>query len=132
MWWSILCLMLGSALVLAAIFGKHFYVGLKARLPIPAWQGRFWLIVSGGLTLLVGLGGLLGPSHEGARDFMERAFVTLDFGYEMVGGIIAVLVGVGFLLPSKEKVDVKARLFGVGAIFCGVIFITDSLWKMRR
>lgn len=132
MWGNILCLVLGLALVLVSAFGKHFYVGLKARVPVPAWQGRFWLIVSGGLAILAGLGGFLGSSHEGVRRFLERVFVTLGLGYEMFGGIIAVLVGVAFLLPGKEKVDIKARLLGAGAVFCGLIFIIDSLWKMRR
>lgn len=132
MWGSTLCLVLGSALVLGAIFGKRFYVGLKTRVPVPAWQGRFWLIVSGGLAILAGLGGFLGPSHGGVRRFVERAFVTFDLGYEMFGGIIAVLVGVAFLLPGKDKVDIKARLLGAGAVLCGLILISDSLWKMRR
>jgi hypothetical protein len=132
MWGNILCFVLGSALVLGAILGKHFYAGLKVRVPVPAWQGRFWLVISGGLLLPAGLGGLLGPSHTGVRHFMGRAFVTLDFGYEMFVGIIAVLVGVVFLVPGKEKANIKAKLLGAGAILCGVVFITDSLWKMRR
>jgi hypothetical protein len=34
MWGSILCLVLGSALLLGAVFLKRFYVGLKARVPV--------------------------------------------------------------------------------------------------
>lgn len=132
MWGEILCLVLGSALVLAAIVGRHFYAGLKVRVPIPAWQGRAWLVISGGLLLLTGLSGILGPSQIGVRHLMERVFVTLDFGYEMFGGIIAVLVGVGFLLPGKDNVDLRARLFGVGAAFIGLVLITDSFFKMKR
>jgi len=103
MWGSILCLVLGSALLLGAVFLKRFYVGLKARVPVPAWQGRLWFLISGGLALLTGLEGFLGPSHMGVRHFMERAFVILDFGYEMFGGIIAVLVGAAFLFAGKER-----------------------------
>jgi hypothetical protein len=132
MWGSILCLVLGSALVFGAIFAKHFYVGLKARVPVPAWQGRLWLVISGGLTLLAGLGGLLGPSHAGVLHFVERVFVRLDFGYEMYVGIIALLVGAAFLFAGKGKTDRIGRLMGGGAIFCGLIFISDSLWKMKR
>jgi uncharacterized membrane protein HdeD (DUF308 family) len=58
---------------------------------------------------------------------MERVFMVLDFGYEMFAGIIAVLVGVGFLGPSKEEIDIRARLLGAASIFCGLIFISDSL-----
>ena len=90
------------------------------------------MLVSGGLLLLMGLGGILGPSHIGLRHFVEQAFVTFDFGYEMFGGIIAVLVGVGFLLPGKDKVEIRARLLGAGLVFFGVILISDSLWKMKR
>src|SRR5437660_1238964 len=103
MWGSILCLVLGSALVLGAIFANHFYVGLKVRVPVPAWQGRLWFVISGGLLLLAGLEGFLGPSHTGVRYFMERAFVRFDFGYEMYVGIIAVLVGAAFLFAGKGK-----------------------------
>lgn len=134
MWGEILCLVLGSALVLGAILGKTFYAGLspKSRVPIPTWQGRAWLLISGGLLVLAGLGGLLGPSHAGVRHFMERTFVTLDLGYEMFGGIIAALVGMCFILPGQGKVDLRARLLGAGLTFFGVLLITDSLWKMRR
>ena len=132
MWGSILCLVLGSALLLGAIFAKQFSVGLKARVPVPAWQGRIWFVIAGGLALLAGLGGLLGPSHAGTRHFMERVFRSLDFGYEMYVGIIAVLVGAAFLFAGKGKTDRAARLMGAAAIFCGLIFISDSLWKMKR
>ena len=134
MWGEILCLVLGGALVLGAIFGERFYAGMspKARVPIPAWQGRAWFLISGALLLLTGLGGVLGPSDTGWRHFVERAFATFDFGYEMFGGLIATLVGVGFLLPGKDKVDIRARLMGAGLAFVGVILISDSLWKMKR
>jgi len=134
MWGEVLCLVLGGGLMLLAILGEKFYAGMspKARVPIPAWQGRAWLLISGGTLLLMGLGGVLGPSHTGLRHFVERAFVTFDFGYEMFGGIIAALVGVVFLLPGKDKVDMQARLLGAGLAFFGVILISDSLWKMKR
>lgn len=134
MWGAILCLVLGGALVLGAIFGERFYAGMspKARVPIPAWQGRDWLLISGALLLLTGLDGVFGPSDTGLRHFVERGFVTFDSGYEMFGGIIATLVGVGFLLPSKDKVEIQARLLGAGLAFFGVILISDSVWKMKR
>jgi hypothetical protein len=134
MWGEILCLVLGGALVLGAIFGKKFYAGMSpgARVPMPAWQGRAWVLMSGGLLLLTGVGGILGPSHAGLRHFVELAFVTFDFAYEMFGGIIAALVGVVFLLPGKDKVDIQTRLLGVGLVFFGVVLISDSLWKMKR
>jgi hypothetical protein len=132
MWGSILCVVLGSALLLGAIFAKHFYVGLKARVPVPAWQGRLWFVISGGLLLLAGLEGFLGPSRTGARHFMERVFTSLDFGYEMYVGIVALLVGAAFLFAGKGKTDRIGRLIGAGAILGGLIFISDSLWKMRR
>lgn len=132
MWVSILCLVLGSALLLGAIFAKHFYVGLRARVPVPAWQGRLWFVISGGLLLLAGLEGFLGPSHTGMRHFMEQAFTRLDFGYEMYVGIIAVLAGAAFLFAGKGKTDRIGRLIGAGALLGGLIFISDSLWKMRR
>ncbi|HEX7962017.1 MAG TPA: hypothetical protein VF493_19010, partial [Terriglobales bacterium] len=59
MWGSILCLVLGSALLLGAIFAKDFYVGLKSRVPLPSWQGRIWFVISGSLLLLAGLEGFL-------------------------------------------------------------------------
>ena len=135
MWGEVICLALGAALVLGSILGKNFYTGLSPRLrvPIPAWQGRIWLLFSGGLLVLTGLGGLLGPSsHTGLRHFVERAFATFDFGYEMFGGVILLLVGVVFLLPGENKVAVRARLMGVGLVLFGVILISDSLWKMGR
>jgi len=134
MWGEVLCLFLGAALVLGAILGKRFYAGLspKARVPIPKWQGRAWLLISGGLLLLMRLRGVLGPKRIGIHHFVERAFVTLDFGYEMFGGIIAALAGVGFLLPGKDKVDIQARLLGAGLVFFGLILISDGLWKMKR
>ena len=134
MWGEVVCLILGAALVLAALLGKTFYAGLtpKARVPIPGWQGRSWLLISGILIALTGLAGLLGESHTGLRHFVERAFVIFDFGYEMFGGAIALLVGVVFLLPGKDKVDIRARLMGAALVFFGVILITDGLWKMRR
>jgi len=82
--------------------------------------------------LLAGLEGLLGPSHAGKRYFMERFFTRLDFGYEMYVGIVAVLVGAAFLFAGRGKTDRIGRLMGVGAMFGGLIFISDSLWKMRR
>lgn len=132
MWGSILCLVLGSSLLLGAIFGRHFYVGLKVRVPVPAWQGRLWFVISGGLLLLAGLEGFLGPSHSGLRHSMEQVFAKLDFGYEMYVGIIAVLIGAAFLFAGKEKTDRIGRLLGAGAVFSGLIFISDSVWKMKR
>jgi hypothetical protein len=133
MWGEILCIVLGGALVLGASLGKKFYAGMspRSRVPIPAWQGRAWLLMSGGLLLSAGLGGVLGPSHAGMRHFVERAFVSFDFGYEMFGGIVATLVGVVFLVPGKEKVDIQAKLLGAGLVFFGIILISDSVWKMR-
>jgi hypothetical protein len=83
-WEDVLCFDLGAALVRRAIFGKSFYAGWspEAGVPIPAWHGRAWLLISGGLLVLMGLGGVLGPSHPGLHHVVERAFVTLDFGYE--------------------------------------------------
>jgi hypothetical protein len=89
-------------------------------------------VIAGGLALLAGLEGLLGPAHAGTRHFMERVFTRLDFGYEMYVGIIAVLVGAAFLFAGKGKTDRVGRLMGAGAILGGLIFISDSLWKMRR
>jgi len=132
MWGSFLCLVLGSALLVGAIFAKQFHVGLRARLPVPAWQGRIWFVIGGALALLAGLEGLLGPSHAGTRNFLGWIFAKLDFGYEMYVGIVAVLVGSAFLFAGKGKIDRVGRLMGAGAILCGLIFISDSLWKMRR
>ena len=134
-WGEIVCLALGTALVLGAILGKYFYTGLssRGRVPIPGWQGRICLLFFGGLLVLTGLGGILGPSsHTGLRHFVERAFVTFDFGYEMFGGIILLLVGVVFLLPGENKVTTRAKLMGVGLVLFGVILVSDSLWKMAR
>ena len=134
MWGAVICLILGVVVVLAAVFGKTFYAELspQARVPIPTWQGRTWLLISGGLLVLAGLGGLLGESHRGLRHFMERAFVTFDIGYEMFGGIVFALVGGGFLLPGKNKANIQTRLLGAGLAFVGLILISDSLWKMKR
>lgn len=132
MWGSIFCVVVGLVLLLVAIFGKHFHVGLSVRIPVPAWQGRLWLVISGGLALLTGLSGILGPSHTGVRHSIGRVFEMFDVGYEMFIGIMLLLVGLGFLVARNEKVDIKAKLFGVAGIFCGMIFITDSIWKMRR
>ena len=131
---SVICLTIGVVVVLVAVFGKTFYAGLspQARVPIPAWQGRTWLLISGGLLVLEGLGGLLGESYTGLRHFVERAFVTFDIGYEMFGGIIMALVGGVFVLPGKNKADNEARLLGAGLAFFGLILISDSLWKMKR
>jgi hypothetical protein len=89
-------------------------------------------VISGGLALLAGLDGLLGPLHADTRHFMERVFTWLDFGYEMYVGIIALLVGAAFLFAGKGKTDRVGRLLGAGGIFGGLIFISDSLWKMKR
>ena len=134
MWGEILCLVLGGALALGAIFGRKFYAGMSPsmRVSIPAWQGRLWFLISGGLLLLAELEGFLGPSHSGVRHFMEQTFTRLDFGYEIYVGIIAVLVGAAFLFASKGKTDRIGRLLGAGAVFGGLIFISDGLWKMKR
>jgi len=134
MWGEVVCLVLGGALVLGAIFWEKFYAGMspRARVPIPAAQGRAWLLICGGSILLMGLGGVLGPSHTELRRFVQQAFVTFDFGYEMFGGIITALVGVGFMVPGKDKVEIQARLLGAGLTFFGIVLIADSLWKMRR
>jgi hypothetical protein len=131
MWGSIICLVVGSALLLGAIFAKRFYVGLKSRVTVPSWQGRIWFVISGGLLLLAGLEGFLGPSRMGLRHFLERAFVKLDFGYEMYVGVIAFLVGAAFVFAGKGKTDRTGRWLGAGAIFGGLVLIGDSLSKLR-
>src|SRR5438128_1071684 len=123
MWEAVVYLILGLALVLAAVFGKTFYAGgLRpgARVPIPAWQGRTWLLIFGILIALIGVAGLLGDSHSGLRNFVERAFVIFKFGSEMFAGAIALFGGVVFLLPGKDKVEVQARLMGAGLVFFGL------------
>ena len=89
-------------------------------------------MIAGGMALLAGLEGLLGPSYPDIRHFIERVFTRLNFGYEMYVGIIAVLVGTAFVFAGKGKTDRVGRLMGAGAIVRGLIFISDSLWKMRR
>jgi hypothetical protein len=61
------------------------------------------------------------------RHFVEKAFVIFDFGYEMFGVIISLLVGVGFLLPGKDKVANGAKL-----LFFGAVQISDIVWEMAR
>jgi hypothetical protein len=134
MWGEVVCLVLGVFLALEAILGTRFFAGLSPgiKVPIPVWQGRSWLLIFGVLIALMGVSGLVGHSHPGLRQFVERAFVVFDFGYELFGGIIAVLVGLVFLLARKDKTDLVGRLLGAGAVFLGVVLIGDAVWKMQR
>jgi len=127
-------IVLGLVIVLAGTFWDRFHVGLtrSARVPVRAWQGRTWLLVSGSLIVLTGVAYLLGPAGVGVRHFAERASAVFDMGYEMFGGVLLVLVGGVFLFAGRDKSDQPARLFGAGGIFFGVILISDALWKMRR
>jgi hypothetical protein len=134
MWGEITCLVLGSALVLGGLWGKKFHSGLSSgsQMPIPAWQGRTWIIAMGAIIVFTGLARMLGKSSSPSVVFVERAFTAFDFLYEFIGGIIAALVGLGFLLAGKARVDRMARLLGAAGLFFGIVLITDALWKMRR
>ena len=132
MWGSVLCIVFGCLTLLVAGFAKQFHAGLRPGARIPAWQGRLWFFISGALLLLAGLDGVLGPQQAGVRHSLERTFATMALGWEMFGAMVAVLVGICFLWPTKEKVDFRARLLGVVAVFGGLMFISDVLWKLKH
>jgi uncharacterized membrane protein HdeD (DUF308 family) len=131
---EVITIVLGAALFLCGIFSKVFHVGFspKARISIPAMQGRFWLILSGILLLSAGAVALWGNAYSHASNFVGRTLLTFNFGYEIFSGFIAVLAGLVFLFAPKDKLDFKGRLLGVAAELLGFFLITDALWKMRR
>jgi hypothetical protein len=123
--------------VVGAILGKNFRAGLRGQVPVPAWQGRLWFAIVGGSLILSGLDGLLGQPRTGPRHFLERVFRTLDYGYEMLIGVAAILGGSVFLWPGSVvtgngKVNPKVRyLFGAAALFVGAMLLWDALLRVR-
>ena len=120
-------LIFGAFLILMALIGNRFYVGLRARTAVPAWQGRTWLLLMGISLFVVGLAHLL---HWSNTTTWQRVFDTIGNGYEVFGGSLMMVVGAIFVVAGKGKMPVQGRLIAVAASIAGAIFAFDGLTKI--
>jgi hypothetical protein len=115
----------GIAVVLAGLTARKFSAGLSFRVPISSWQGRTWMLITGGLLIAMGLA----EKFPSAR-IWTTIFAFLESGYEIFMGLILLLVGGGFAIFGK-KVDKRTRLlFGAGGVIGGLVLISDGIQKL--
>jgi hypothetical protein len=129
-----LCIVFGLALCLLAVSGTRFHGGFRSRVPMPAWQGRAWLLIMGGMLILTGLGGYVDTSHSAWWRLAEKNLEILESLFEIFGGLIAIVAGGVYLFSRNNgnKVPLMERLMGAMFLFLGSNMIIAVLFQLRR
>jgi hypothetical protein len=101
---------------------------------MPAWQGRGWLLIMGGLTILSGLSGYIDTSHSTWWRFAEKSLEILESLFEIFGGLVATVAGGVYLFSRNDgkKVPLVERLVGAMALVAGLNMIIDVLFQLRK
>jgi hypothetical protein len=133
-----LCIFLGLTLCFVAVFstrlGVNFYAGRSRRIKMPAWQGRAWFLICGGLLIVDGISGAPGTPKSALLSHLNKALLVSQNLFELFGGLIFVAAGAVYLLATRENDDMPAwqtNFWGAFMVFIGLNMILDVAWNLR-
>lgn len=101
---------------------------------MPAWQGRTWFLICGGLLIVSGVNGRSGAPKSALLSHIEKALLVAQSLFELFGGLFFIAAGAVYLLATRENDDMPAwqtNFWGAFMAFIGLMMIIDVAWNLR-